>query len=587
VGFKDYPKLVRFFLLFGSFMLIVGFLSWAKPVFVPLAIAILLTFILAPLVSMVQRSGLPRWPAVLLVVILVFILLGGIGSFFVNEMRALAGELPGYKTQIEGKMVGLREAGTDSWISKILDFFSWIAEPLASAPNLDPLQRSEPVTVRMESGGVLPVVQSIASPLLEFLVNAVLIFILVVFMLVKREDMRNRLIRLCGHRNLAGTTRVLDDAGQRISRYLYFQLILNAAFGTALAIGLMVIGIPYAYLWGFLAALLRYIPYIGPWLAASFPLVISLVMPGWTPFFLMLGFFVALELVHSNVVEPLVFGHSIGVSGVALLVAAIFWTWLWGPVGLVLSTPLTACLFVFGRHIPALEFLSLMLGDEPVMTKSSVFYQRLLAKDPDEAEQLVEVYLKDHSADDVYQDIFFPALLRAKKDREDDELSKEDQTFILEATRDIFHDVVLPAHAAKAEPGANGKVASARKVILGLPTQDHTDALALEMFKEALNPDLFQYVSTSSTAFEKDKLGEISDDPHSLFMVLTLSAKNMLRTRILCRKIRALYPHAKVFVGCWGSEEDAQVIRDKLASTGVDGVGVTFAETRALLDSVP
>jgi predicted PurR-regulated permease PerM len=588
VGLKDYPKVVRFFFLFGSFLLIVTFLYWAKPIVVPLAVAVLLTFVLAPAVAFVQRSGMGRLPAVLLVVVLVFLLLGGIGAVFVNQMQELALELPSYKTQIEGKIAGLRQLGTESTLNRFADFLSSVGSQLGLTPNPNASANTAPMPVTVESG-MLPMVQSVASPLLEFLINAVLIFILVIFMLVRREDLRNRLIRLWGHHNLTSTTRVLDDASQRISRFLFSQLILNSAFGVVLALGLMLIGIPYAYIWGFMAAILRYVPYVGPWLAAVFPLLVSLVMPGWTAFFLVLGYFIVLELVHGNAVEPLVFGHSIGVSGIALLVAAMFWTWMWGPLGLVLSTPLTALLYVFGRHVPSLEFLTLVLGDEPVMTQSASYYQRLLAKDADEAERLVEDYLKDHTADQVYQDIFFPTLLRAKRDRDGEAVTEDDQAFILEATRDIFHDLVLPAEiqpiGADGKPSPHMEVLAPRKVVLGLPTQDRTDALALEMFKEALNPDLFQYVSASASFHEKEKLGDISDDPHSLFMVLTLSGKNMVRTRVLCRKIRALYPHAKVYVGCWGLEEDANVVRDKLADAGVDGVGVTFAETRELLNS--
>jgi predicted PurR-regulated permease PerM len=584
VALKDQAKLQRFFLLLAICMLIVGILYFAKPVFAPLAIAVLLTFILTPLVSWVQRWGLSRVPAVLLVVILVFALLGSIISVFVAQLKGLATELPTYKTQIAAKINGLHDVSTPSWIANIQDVLNSVTK-VASEEGQSKAEALAPVRVQVESSA-FPMVQSIASPVLEFLVNAILVFILVVFMSVRREDLRNRLIRLLGHHNLNSTTRVLDDASQRISRFLFYQFVLNIGFGVVLALGLMVIGIPYAYIWGFMAALLRYVPYIGPWIAALFPLIASLVMPGWTPFFLVFGYFIVLELIHGNVVEPLVFGHSIGVSGVALLVAALFWAWLWGPLGLVLSTPLTACLFVFGRHVPSLEFLSLLLGDEPVMQKSAIYYQRLLAKDPEEAEELVEEYLKDHSVDQVYQDILFPALLNAKKDREENDLRLEDQAFILESTRDIFQDVVLPAHRKTQSPSAADKPAAAPIVILGVSTQDDTDALALDMFKDALNPDLFQYISGSPASVQGEKIGEKNDNPPSVLLLLTLSNTNMLRTRMLCKKLRALYPRAKVFVGCWGSDQDMNLVRQRLKAIGVDGVGVTFSETRNLLDSV-
>jgi predicted PurR-regulated permease PerM len=583
VPLKGNPKLERFFLLVGSFMLILGFLYWAKPVLIPLAIAVLLTFIIAPLVSLMQRWGLHRVPAVLSVVVAVFILLGGIFSIFFMQFKSLAEDLPRYQIQIEEKITKLREASNDSWISKVLDFSNTVNK-IASEEGQNEARKNEPVSVKMESS-VLSFAQSIASQVLEFLINAVLIFILVVFMSVRREDLRNRVIRLWGHHNLTSTTRVLDDASQRISRFLLFQVIFNIGFGVVLAIGLTIIGIPYAYIWGFFATLLRYVPYIGPWIAALFPLLVSLVMPGWTPFFLVLAYFAVLELLHSNVVEPLAFGHSIGVSGVALLVAALVWTWLWGPLGLVLSTPLTACLLVFGRHVPGLEFLSLLLGDEPAMQKSTIFYQRLLAKDPEEAEDLVENYLNDHPVEQAYPDILFPALLLAKKDREGNDLAAEDHAFVLAATRDVFHDVVMPAYSNNQPPQSNEKTIPTRTVILGIPGQDDTDALAVEMFKEAVNPGCFEYVSISPTFFKDREMSAISDESSPLFLLLTLSSQKRMRTRVLCKKIRDLYPHAKILVGCWGLENDREMVREKLTAFGADGVGFTFSETREMLNS--
>ena len=238
-------------------------------------------------------------------------------------------------------------------------------------------------------------------------------------MLLKYEDLRNRLIGLVGSGQLTVTTRALDDAGQRISRYLLMQFIINGSYGLAAGLGLFFLGVPYAVLWGFLAAVFRYIPYVGPWIAAFFPIIISLVaFPGWGQLALVIGLFVLLELWSNLLMEPWLYGHSIGVSEVGLLVVTGFWTWLWGPIGLVLATPLTVCLVVLGRHVPQLHFFDLLFGKAPALAPPVIYYQRLLARDQEEATEVVEDYVKAHSLEKVYDEVLIPALLLAWQDRQ-------------------------------------------------------------------------------------------------------------------------------------------------------------------------
>ncbi len=572
-------KLERVLLLSACSVLLVAALYWAQVVVIPLVIAVLFTFILSPLVVTLQRWHLPRWPAVLLVAILVFSLLAAILVGFYLEVTGFASELPTYRTEILEKINSVRDAQTGTWIERFLDFAKDITtNVIGDRP--PPLGDTEPVPVTIQPS-LLPVARSIAISMLEFVIQAALVFFLVIFMLLQREDLRNRLLRLWGNGNLTSTTKAIDDASQRISRFLLFQFLLNLAYGLVVAGGLALLDVPYPFIWGFLAAVFRYVPYIGPWIAASFPLILSVAaMPTWTTFWLVLGFFLVLELIHANVIEPMVFGRSIGVSELALLVAAAFWTWLWGPMGLILSTPMTACLVVLGRHVPALEFLALLLGDEPVLEKPVIYYQRLLAKDPDEAADLVEECLKEQPPDKVFDDVVLPALMLAKRDQERGELPAEDEVFIMEQTRDILHDIVLP----KQEPQpADDAFTDSEPMVLGLPGRDEADALILEMLKDSVPAGKCRMEILSPKLLPAEVVGRIRDERPALVFVATFANQRLSRSRLLCKRLRAAFANLKILVGCWGLDKEDAAQRRKLESAGADAIAASFAEARNLL----
>ncbi len=305
--------------------------------------------------------------------------------------------------------------------------------------------------------------------MVERFVSAGLVIVLVIFMLVQREDLRNRLIRLVGYGRLTFTTSALEEAGQRISRYLLMQTIINSSFGLTVGWVLYLIGIPYAVLWGFFAAGLRFIPYVGAFAATIMPSALSLaVFQGWLWPILVVGIFVALELICNMVLEPLLYAESAGVSGVALLVAVAFWTWLWGPIGLVLATPLTVCVVVLGKYLPRLDFIGVLMSDQPAMESNISYYQRLLAMDQAEAAEIVEEHLKNHPAEQIYDEILVPALISARSDRDLGRLTADGEQFIFRATREILDDLDhLPpksspeaAEAEKIALGANGVTAT-------------------------------------------------------------------------------------------------------------------------------
>src|SRR5262249_12004270 len=328
-----------------------------------------------------HRLGLRRVPAVILVVVLVLGVVVGLAGLLLDQVQSLTDDLPQYRQQITQKIHDLREAGKDSWLDRLFGFFADVGQDIREPA---PRKGNPPMPVRVETSN-MPLVGTIVGSVLELFVHTGLVLLLLVFMLINREEMRNRLVRLWGRANLTSTTKAFDEAGQRISRFLLMQFVINASFGLLVGVGLALIGVPYAPVWGLLAGTLRYLPYIGPWLGAFFPTAVSVaVLPGWAPALLVIGLFLGLELIISNFVEPVLYGRSIGVSEVALLIAAAFWTWLWGPWGLVLSTPMTACLAVLGQYVPHLEFLHVLLGDDPILEASETYYQRLLAKDQDE-----------------------------------------------------------------------------------------------------------------------------------------------------------------------------------------------------------
>jgi predicted PurR-regulated permease PerM len=595
------PRVRKLPLLYvlASFVLVVACLYWAKAVLIPIAVAIVLTFLLNPVVSMLQRRGLPRTPAVLLVVVLAFSVVGGIGWVVTRQITALAYELPFYQENLRQKVSDLRELGKGGVIERvqitIQDLLGELQKPEPpvqetqplGAPTAKPKDESEkPVPVVVQAPSMLWRLPS----LLEQLANAGLVVVLVIFMLIRYADMRSRLIRLAGYGRLTIATKALDEAGQRISRYLLMQSLINGSFGFALSLGLFLIGVPYALLWGFLAAVLRFIPYVGPVVAAILPSTLSLaVFPGWGQPLLVIGLILLLELISNMIMEPLLYGQSAGVSEVALLVAVAFWTWLWGPVGLFLATPLTVCLGVLGKYIPQMEFIGVLLSDEPVMESPTNYYQRLVARDQDEATALVDDYLKEHPLEMAYDDVLIPALNAAKRDHELGTLTAEDRQFIIDATRAIVEDLGTRQRSS----AASATVAAASALdaatagpparILGCPGQDEADELALLMLRQLLDPTRYKLDIVSAEVLTAEVVSIVERQHVQLICIAALPPSALAPTRYLCKRLRARFPDCKIVVGRWGYTGDRDEPQTLLRDAGADDVGVTLRETRQQL----
>jgi predicted PurR-regulated permease PerM len=573
-------------IVFGSFLLIIASLYLAQAVLIPIAVAVLLTFLLTPVVSAIEGIRLGRVPAVIFVVIVTFSLLIGIGWAITAQIATLASELPKYKINLRQKVVDMKGLGKGGTVEKVQETIEEIKDEIKKdEAGVTKARESRPVVVQAEESSTFWPLPLDIAPMIERLASAGLAIVLVIFMLIQREDMRNRLIRLIGYGRLTATTKAMEEAAERISRYLLMQSIINGSFGLGIGIGLFFIGLPYALLWGFLAAILRFIPYVGPWAAAAMPVILSLaVFTGWEGPLLVVGLFLVLELAANMILEPWLYGESAGVSEVALLISISFWTWLWGPIGLLLATPLTVCLVVLAKYVPQIDFLFVLMSTEPVMEPKISFYQRLLAMDQDEAADIVEDSLKNQALEQIYDELLIPALTSAKRDRQEGSLTKEDEQFVYQATQEIIEDLnnrqLSSTENLEKDNGAHGSVATAKVWILGCPARDAADKVGLLMFQQLLDPNKYQVELISQEHLASEVVILAADKKPQLVCISALPPGGLAQTRYLCKRLRARFPDVKLMVGRWGEAPDAADNRSRLLAAGADEVGTSLVETR-------
>ena len=460
-------------------VVVVAALYLAREVLVPISLAVLLSFVLAPLVRLLRACYAPRVVAVVFAVLLAFAAIFSLGALMVSQVNQLAGDLPGYQSTLRSKIQSLRGAaagtGTLERASEVLqDLGRELNKPNRSTiPTARTLTDDSsgpakpiPVEVKQPDPGALQTLVALISPLIHPLTTTGIVVIFAIFILMQRDDLRNRLIRLAGAHDLQRTTAALDDAGQRLSRLFVTQLALNASFGLVIGIGLWVIGVPSAPLWGMLAMILRFVPYIGAVISAIFPLILSAAVgPDWGMVIWTAALFATIEPIVGHLIEPMLYGQSTGLSPVAVITSATFWTWLWGPIGLVLATPLTVCLVVLGRHVDRLKFLDVMFGDKPPLKPEELVYQRLLAGDPTEAADQAQRFLKDKPLLYYYQDVLMEGLKLAQADADKGLLDDERTLRIRDTVAVIVDDFESLEDATVICPGGapRGVAASARR----------------------------------------------------------------------------------------------------------------------------
>lgn len=585
-------------------------LHWAKAVFIPIALAVFMTFVLSPIVSRLQRRRLGRGPAVILTVGLSVLIVAGVGALIAQQLSALAGELasPDRAQEIKAKVAAAKfrvTGGEESRLGRLVDDVSDILFPKAVRPSdrdkaaagaavagsaaatgsgqqpgspLGPRPEPIPVVIEPDGSTWLGRIGDLATPATEFLGQAAFAFVLTVFMLLKKEDLRNRLIRLTGHGKVTTTTKAVDDASRRISKYLFTQLMLNAAFGSVIVVGLLLIGVDYALLWGFLAFLMRYVPYVGTWIGLLPPTLFAFAMypEPWVPL-AVLALFGGLEVLCNNIFEPLLYGASMGLSEVAQLVAAGFWAFLWGPIGLVLSGPLTVCLLVLGKYVSRFRYFEILLGDEPVLEPRVAFYQRLAARDQDEASDIALAGVEQSGVVGAYDGVIIPALCLAKRDETDGDLSAEDKQFVVRAAREIGEEVVA---ANPPEPVA----ADHRIRVLLCPARDEVDHVGVELLAALLDPAKWEVDVTASEILASELISRIDKFQPAAVVIGSLPPGGLSHTRYLVTRVRARYPDLKVLIGRWGRTEEFPDEPTAAGPGSADWVDSTLAETSKRLN---
>jgi predicted PurR-regulated permease PerM len=559
--------------------LVVAILYLGKPLLVPLALAVLFTFILTPLVVTIQRSGLPRVPSVLLVLFVALFVAGLIGWGVGAQLNKLARDLPTHTEEVRQKIGHLRAAGSDRF-SRLFRMYHDVGETDAAKASQSAAV-APPIVVQSTSPAAIENFSTLAGVILEPIATALLVMILVAFMLIRREDLRNRVIGLLGHGQLTGTTRVTVEAAQRLSRFLLAQLSINASFGLVFGAALFVIGVPYSLLWGLFMALLRFVPYVGPWTAAVGPILLSFaIFPDWAHPVLVLTVFVGLEIITSNVVEPVVMGRSTGVSPVALLVAAAFWIWVWGPVGLFLSTPLTACMVVLGQHVPRFRFLATLLDDQPALEPHVSYYQRLLAGDRNEAAQLVAEYGIKCTDVEVFDGVLLPTLLRTRRDRKHAGLTADDENFIFDSAQQV-----IDQFAAKACEGETAR-SGATPVVFACPAHHRSEELSLAMLAQTLRPLDCRVVITSTRTLPVDLESKLAAEPPAIVFIAVLPPGGLIQARYLCKRLRKSFPELRIIVGLWGRVRNFDRLLVKLRTSGANYVTTSIAQSRGQIEAL-
>lgn len=577
-------QFVKSALMLVAIAVIVAALYLAKGVLVPLTLAALLSFLFSPLCDWLERHGLSRIPAVLVTAVLGFGVLGIAAWMVVTQMTDLATKLPKYQDNLQAKFHTLND-----YFSVALNKVSTTAENLG--PNTPPSEETRmpqgtkewPYSVRVLPSPLSPlqVLGGTFGTLLEGLGSAGIVVVLLVFFLGRREDLRDRFIRLVGKGHVTMTTKMLGDAAQRVSRFLSMLFLVNLTYGITVGIGLYLIGIPNAILWGILAGILRFVPYIGAWIAAAAPIGLAMaVSTGWLTPILTLGMFVVLELLCGNFLEPWLYGKGTGVSAVAVLVAAVFWTWLWGIVGLLLATPLTVCLLVIGKHVPQLAFLDVLLGNEPVLEPQRRVYQRLLAGDLEEATELFDEDAEKKPLVEVYDTMLIPALALTEIDWHRGELDENKHKFILQNLKEMIHEKDEVQQNMLANGGFENGDLPMRPSILCLPARDEADEIAGMMLAQLLATGECMVQSVSFTAAVNEWVDFAERRKPDIVCISATPPVAVMHARHLCKHVRARFPTVPVVVGLWNLEGDLSKAIARIGGGNNIYVVATLAEAR-------
>ncbi|MBV8033298.1 MAG: AI-2E family transporter [Betaproteobacteria bacterium] len=572
MAFVDGQRLVR---LPGWRMLlivvVVAVLYAAREVLIPLALAILFSFLLWPAVRRLERIGVPRKAGTVIVIVLSVALVAGIASFAGNQAVSLAGKLPEYRENIVRKLEALRTPPKGS-LGKAAQAIKEIEQEVKpgakeGAPRPErpaPSASAVPTTA-------LQLIGKLGVSLLGLLASVIAVVVLTALMLLQRDDLRDRLVRLVGEAHVHVTTQAMEDAGQRVSRYLLMQLLVNACYGVPLATALHFIGLPNALLFGLLATVLRFVPYLGAAIAASLPILLSFaISEGWETIAWTVGCIATLEFLTAYVVEPWLYGESTGLSPLAIVCAAIFWTWLWGPIGLLLATPLTVCLAVVGRHLPQLGFFHVLLGVEPVLPAPMRLYQRLVAMEYEEALELAEAHSRERGPLALCDELMLPALLIAKRDRLRSSLDERHEAFVFGGLRRIVEE---------SEPGLDPQPPARREETIAIvPARDESDYIAALILARAAENERYGARVLPCERLAAEQLEDLAANEDRGICISAVPPSAAANAAYLCKRLRRRLPNAKILVALWHANTNVEALKRRLREAGADEVVTRLPE---------
>jgi len=576
---------------------VVAALYFGRSIFVPIALATLITFLLSRLVTRLER-WIGRIAAVLVTVIAMFSIFGAASWVIGRQIIDLADKLPDYQANIATKIRSLRlpAAGPLARFSSSVHALQNELVAPSNAPETNrarsnlstrtPSPMATPIPVKVIEGrnAIPQLMQETLSAILSPLGTAALVLLLVIFMLLKREDIRGRLIRLVGQGRISTTTRAMEDAGRRVSRYLSTLFLVNTCYGICVAVGLQFIGVPNAALWGLLAGVMRFIPYVGPWVGALLPILLSFaISTSWFTPLMTIALFIVLEVIISNFVEPWVYGANTGVSPVALIISAVFWTWLWGPVGLVLSTPMTVCLAVIGRNVPRLEFLGILLSEDQPLAPHEEFYHRLLSFSMDSAEEFATKYVDTESLAALYDNVLIPAIAAVEIDAHRGSLIPEQRTSALQRVHEIIDDFSSrEASRNQTHEQQDGDLTGIAPAIgsrvLCVPASAYRDELAGEMLAQLLRNQGFEAENLPARLKHEELLDRTVEVRPECVCVSVLPPTSIAQARHIALAIHERLESVTILIGVWSARFDAEKLKERSRAAHVDEVAVSLAD---------
>ena len=582
---------MRVFYTLGASVMVLVLLYFGRPILVPIALSVLLAFILTPLVTVLEKWRLGRIPSVLAASFLAFALIGLCGWALASQIRSLASELPNHREEIKAKIDSL-STSKESTLSRLTSMFTEIAADLGK-PESSPSEEGKiskgesplpiPVVVRNEGQSTFESALAILLPIVEPLGQAALIIVLVLFLLIQREDMRFRMISLMGDSALTGTTRLMRDTAERVSNYLLGLLLVNAGFGLWFGVGLYFLGVPYAPLWGFLTLVLRFIPFLGSPASVLFPLMISIATSdGWSQPIYLISFFVLSELFTNNVVETLVFGKSTGLTPIALVIAASFWALIWGPVGLLLSTPLTVCLVVLGQHLPHLRSLKVLLAEQPSLDPQLQFFQRLLSGDAIEAKRVFDEHAAAHGRNRAFDEIVIPALRWTRRERTKEVVTADEEAFIYKAS----HATATQSDdMTKADKNESPMSQSQSISVLGYPVHHESEEITLLMLEDLMQ-DHCKFTLATTKNLPSQVIKQIHSDQPDAVVLAAMPPGGIRQIRYMCREIRKVCPETKILVAYFAKLNNYDELLVSLRKSGANYLTTSLGQTKHQIDTL-